>query len=169
MGYGDSLAVSLGISDKYGWFARLIERSLCGTRVLSAHSAKRLYTSRSCSRQNVLLYTLTRCMFTSAVVCPLQATLHTCHWRYVSDGVIVTVRSLVLFYATLCTAVGYVTTWRSEPSTFNLKISLSPRLVWTQTLLVARKDTLASFPGSQSPEREHWSCAGVESLVLERT
>ena len=110
VGYGDSLAVSLGISDKYGWFARLIERSLCGTRVLSAHSAKRLYTSRSCSRQNVLLYTLTRCMFTSAVVCPLQATLHTCHWRYVSDGVIVTVRSLVLFYATLCTAVGYVTT-----------------------------------------------------------
>ena len=25
---------------------------------------------------------------------------------------------------------------------------------------------LASFPGSHIPEREHWSCAGVESLVF---
>ena len=26
--------------------------------------------------------------------------------------------------------------------------------------------TLPSFPGSHTPEREHWSCAGVESLVF---
>ena len=26
--------------------------------------------------------------------------------------------------------------------------------------------SLASFPGSHIPEREHWSCAGVESLVV---
>ena len=26
--------------------------------------------------------------------------------------------------------------------------------------------SLASFPGSHTPEREHWSCAGVESLVF---
>ena len=25
---------------------------------------------------------------------------------------------------------------------------------------------LASFPGSHAPEREHWSCAGMESLVF---
>ena len=29
-----------------------------------------------------------------------------------------------------------------------------------------RYRVVASFPGSHAPEREHWSCAGVESLVF---
>ena len=35
-------------------------------------------------------------------------------------------------------------------------------VIWNETMHIKKRGHVASFPGSNTLEHEHWSCAGVE-------
>ena len=39
-------------------------------------------------------------------------------------------------------------------------------VIWNETMHVKKRERVASFPGSNAPEHEHWDYAGVKSLVF---